>query len=120
MIAAEIAGWLRAFALTASIEVPIAAWLFARAEPSVRRRLGVAFLANLVSHPVVWFVLPRIFVSYPRMVVAAESWAVASEAIFYALVFPNAGPSRAFGVSALANGASLGVGLLLRALTGWV
>jgi hypothetical protein len=41
--------------------------------------------------------------------VGLEAWA-------YALVWQGLGPRKAFGVSAVANGASLATGLLLRGL----
>ena len=115
-----VAAWAKAFALTVAIELPIATWLLARAEPDLRRRLGLVFFANLASHPAVWFVFPALFPSYPAMIVAAESWALLSEAVFFALAFPAAPWRRALGASAVANAASFSAGLILRALTGWV
>ena len=49
-------------------------------------------------------------------IVAAELFALLVEGVAYLLVWPEIGARRAFGTSALANGASFGVGLLLRAL----
>ena len=42
------------------------------------------------------------------------------EAAFYRLVFEESDAVEALGISALANGASLGIGLLVRGATGWV
>jgi hypothetical protein len=132
--------WARAFALTAAIEIVIAMLLFTRVlevtleqepraaegprpgvDPARLARLGaLIFYANLASHPAVWFVFPNLGLSYPTMVLAAELWAVASEAVFYWLVFCNFKFTPAAGVSLVANGSSFGIGLLVREWTGWV
>jgi hypothetical protein len=135
-----VIAWSRAFAFTAAIEIVIAALLFtrvlgvafgeeARADDNPRpaagwarvaRLVALIFYANLASHPAVWFVFPNLGMSYSTMVLAAELWAVASEAIFYSLVFTNVRLDQAAGVSLVANGGSFGLGLLVRAWTGWV
>lgn len=84
------------------------------------KTLALIGFANLASHPAVWFIIPSLRVTYPTMVLVAESWAVLSEAVFYALVIPRLGFSRALGVSLVANGLSFGLGLIIRAVTGWV
>lgn len=115
-----VLAWLRAFALTVAIEVPIAAFLVRREEPRLPRRLVLLFFANLASHPAVWFVFPALGLDYELTVLIAEAWAFGSEALFYRFAFTDVDWRRAVGVSALANGASFGTGLVLRALTGWV
>jgi hypothetical protein len=135
-----VIAWARAFTFTAVIEIVIAAVLFtrvldlspgqeARAGESDRpgansaglaRLVGLLFFANLASHPAVWFVFPKLGMSYSTMVLAAELWAVASEAIFYWLVFSGVKLVPAAGVSLVANGSSFGIGLLLREWGGWV
>jgi len=135
-----VIAWARAFAFTALIEVVIAALLFTRVlgvamgegggapvggrAParwlSVARLAAILFYANLASHPAVWFVFPKLGSSFSMMVLTAEVWAVASEAIFYWLVIPNVRLGQAAGVSLVANGSSFGIGLLVRAWTGWV
>jgi|GEM_PF-362386 len=138
---AYVIAWSRAFAFTAAIEIVIAALLFTRVlgialgeearadndnpRPPARwargaRVVALIFYANLASHPAVWFVFPKLGLSYPTMVLAAELWAVASEAIFYSIVVANVRLSQAAGVSLVANGSSFGLGLLVRAWTGWV
>jgi hypothetical protein len=132
--------WSRAFAFTAAIEIVVAVLLFTkvlgialgeegRADENPRpparwargaRLVVLIFYANLASHPAVWFVVPNLGLTYPTMVLAAELWAVASEAIFYWLVFANVRLGQAAGVSLVANGSSFGIGLLARAWTGWV
>ena len=69
-----------------------------RTSPACRHHHTGAF----VGHPIVWFVFPRVGLSYIAMVWAAEIL------------------DRALILSLMANAASLRFGLALRALTGWV
>jgi hypothetical protein len=106
--------WLVAFLITAAVEAPIVVAL-TRARPvRAGRRVRLAVFAQLASHPLVWFVFPRLVGLTGRTsTLLSEVWAWLVEALFYALVFPGLAPTRALGVSALANGASIVVGLLL-------
>lgn len=134
--------WAKAFALTATVEILVVALLFragvllpakdgegAAAAPvtsapdrraALLRLCAVAFFAQLVSHPSVWFIIPSLVPTYSVMVIVAEVWAVVSEALFYALVVPGVPLRTAAGASLVANGCSFGLGLALRSLTGWV
>jgi hypothetical protein len=112
--------WLKAFLLTVLVEAPIAAALLRRAEPRFARRVALVIFANVASHPAVWFIFPALGMPYTPMLVLAEAWAVLSEALFYRLVFEKTDAAEAFGISALANGASFGIGLLVHATVGWV
>jgi hypothetical protein len=113
--AAYFAAWVRSFAFTQIVEVPI----YLRGVPGNRWRAGaIAFGASALTHPIVWYVFPRLhFASYLRMAVAAEAFAFLAEAV-YLWCFGVRGPARALGWSTLANGASLGLSLLSRALFG--
>jgi ABC-type Co2+ transport system permease subunit len=120
----EIRAWLGAFAFTQAIEMPI--WTYALAR---QRRLAadeepwplwlcvaVAFGASAVTHPVVWFVIPRWAPGgYVAMVVQAEAFAVLVEAGYTGLL----GLRRSLAWSLLANAASAGLGLLSREVFGW-
>ena len=112
--------WLKAFLLTLLVETPIAAALFRPVEPRLPRRVALILFANLASHPAVWFIFPNLGLRYSPALVIAEAWAVLVEAAFYRLVFEESDAVEALGISALANGASLGIGLLVRGATGWV
>jgi hypothetical protein len=112
--------WFKAFLLTVLVETPLAAALLRPAEPRLPRRVALVLFANLASHPAVWFIFPALGLPYLPMLVLAEAWAVLSEALFYRLVFEKTDAVEALGISALANGASFGIGLLVRAATGWV
>jgi hypothetical protein len=110
--------WLAYFALTVTVELLVAVPLLRGAGPgaegSVGRRIGAVLVANLASHPLVWFVLVHLFASRAAYVLVTETWAVASEAAIYAIVFPHVPRARALGISAMANGASFLVGLVVQ------
>lgn len=80
-------------------------------------RLAIAFGASALTHPVVWFVIPRVWSgsSYLAMVVVAEAFAWLAEALWLA----RFRVPRALVWSFAANAASVAVGLTLRELTGW-
>jgi hypothetical protein len=79
-------------------------------------RCAVGFGASAITHPIVWFVIPRVAVgSYWMMVGQAEAFAVIVEAVYMRLF----GLRRALAWSILANAASAGLGLLSRAAFGW-
>lgn len=106
--------WLRAFAFTQLVEAPI-----------YRRAARVSWLHSLapstLTHPIVWFVFPALLGDdasrYIAMVIAAELFAFAFEAL-YLRVVPKVPVKRAFVLSFAANGASLTLGLLSRRLFG--
>jgi len=110
-----IASWARAFAVTLLTEVIVVGWLLGRSW-SVRRRVAVACLAQLASHPAVWFIFPAF--AWPRLtyLAIAETWAVLVETGVYRLAIPGLRTKRAFTVALVANALSYGLGLLLRAL----
>jgi hypothetical protein len=119
-----VLGWLGAFLFTQAVEVPI--WAIAlrldRTVPRGEERwpvwmsCAVGFGASAITHPIVWFVIPRFAVgSYWMMVGQAEAFAVIVEAV-YASLF---GLKRALAWSILANATSAGLGLLSRAAFDW-
>jgi hypothetical protein len=109
--------WFPAFVLTVVVEAPIV-WLLARGvEPNGVRLVVLVVFANLVTHPAVWFIFTQLLVAgTAAFTLAAETWAVGVEAIFYAVVFRGFGVPRALGTSLVANAASYGAGLLTTAL----
>jgi hypothetical protein len=70
-------------------------------------------LAQLATHPAVWFIWPLLGWPRPSYLFAAESFALVVEAGLYALVFERLVWSRAVAASALANAASLAIGIWL-------
>ena len=112
--------WLRAFIATLLLETPAVVWLTRDSPMPSWRRAAVALFANLATHPIVWFVIPAFGLSGTVSRVVAETWAVVIEWWVYFVVFPGMGAGRALGVSALANGFSFGIGLVLFQFTGWL
>ena len=125
--------WFLAFVLTQTVETPLYTWALGRlgrwprwlaggrgraAGPlPLAARVGLGFLASLLTHPVVWFVWPRLIapdLHYSQFVIAAECFAVLTEAALLGLC----GLRWALPVSLATNMASVGVGLLSRALFG--
>jgi hypothetical protein len=104
--------WLVAFALTTVSELVVAVPLLA---PGSRaRRVGAVCLGQLATHPAVWFIWPLLGWSRPSYVLVAEGFALIVEMLVYRLVFERLPWSKALAASALANAASLAIGLWWR------
>jgi hypothetical protein len=109
---------LVAFLATVAVEAPIVLALTRGSSLGAARRLGVIVFAQLATHPLVWFVFPRIAgITGHTSLLLSELWAWLGEAALYALALAGLRPTRALAVSAVANGASLLVGA---ALAGWL
>lgn len=101
--------WLAAFVFTQLVEVPIYA-------VGLRTSIPAALGASAITHPIVWFVLfPFLPLPHGWLTVVAEAFAVLVEAAYFAVLFHR---RRAWAWALLANAASLGTGLLSRALFG--
>ncbi len=106
--------WHAAFVLTVLVEIPIVVAATRHSGLGLHRRMALAFLAQWLTHPIVWFVSRHSSsLSAVEALGCSELWAWLVEAGVYALFLPGLAPLRAAGVSALANGASLGCGVLL-------
>ena len=108
--------WFLAFLVTVAVEAPVVLVLTRGSQAGPARRFALVVFAQLVTHPLVWFVFPRLvgLTGYGATTLA-ELWAWLAEAAFYALVLPGVSMTRALAISALANGASVLAGVLLRA-----
>ncbi len=109
MSTAYVQAWLIAFVFTELVEVPIY---------SVGLRVGIlpALGASAITHPLLWFVFfPHVDLSYRAKLVSSELLVFLVEAAYFAFLFRR---KRALLWSALANGASLGLGMLSRSLFG--
>lgn len=108
-----VSAWFPAFILTVAIETPIV-WALARRSEPDWRRLGILVLfANLATHPLVWFVFTQLFlVGTLAYTLAAESWAIAAEAVFYTVAM-RLTVRRAVTVALAANVVSFVVGRLV-------
>jgi hypothetical protein len=113
--------WLMAFGLTQLVEAPVFALALHRDAEPVRswpRGFAWGWVPSAVTHPFVWFAFPVWMADfdYVWMVVAAEVFAV----IIEAFILRKLGCKHPFSWSLFANALSVGVGLALRAATGWV
>jgi hypothetical protein len=109
--------WFAAFLLTLAVEVPVATLLLRRDEPNLLRVAALVVFANLVTHPLVWYVWSQVFlIGTAEYVIAAEAWAILAEAIFYLVVVRGIRPSRALAVAAVANVASFAAGRVVTQL----
>ena len=114
-----VSDWFAAFIITLAVEVPIGLLLLRKVEPALPRLAVLVGFANLATHPAVWFIFTQLFlVGTPEYIVAAESWAIGAEALFYVVTIRGVGTRRAIGVAIAANMASVAAGLLLGA--GWL
>jgi hypothetical protein len=110
--------YLTALALTYAVELPLLVALL-RGRATWPRILGAGFLASAVTHPLLWFVWPRVvpLESYALFLATGEGLVVAVEAVvIWALAL--GGRRAAWRVAVLAsvavNGASCAAGLLLQ------
>jgi hypothetical protein len=107
--------WPLAFGLTLVIELVVLLAVF-RHEHRTARVILAAGAGNLLTHPIVYLVLPQVAGSYATYIITAELFAFGVEIpVILALVRP-APWYRAVGASALANGASYVTGLVLHGL----
>jgi hypothetical protein len=127
--------WLPAFAFTQAVEVPIYLVALGAAGGSRARRVAVAFGASALTHPIVWWLLPRAWESLYLAIAApsaalriaspggrfvarllfSEAFAVGAEAAYLRAW----GLRRALAWSLVANAASVALGLASRALFAW-
>ena len=105
--------WLVAFLVTVASELVVAVPLLGPVG-SRARRIAAVCLAQLATHPSVWFIWPLLGLPRPLVLLVADGFAVVIESLIYRLSFERLAWSRCFASSALANGASVIVGLWLR------
>jgi len=107
--------WLVAFALTLLIEAPFVLGLLARSERSLCRRCALLVVANLATHPLVWFFFPELPLDRRWSLWLSEGWAFVTEAFVYAaLVTASDQPVRArLGAAVLASAAANAVSWVL-------
>ena len=141
--------WLRSFAFTLTVEVPVFVWMARRYRADPRIPLPRAALAGAwgtcMTHPVLWFLWPRLYVAALSLLLAPEHLReqYGRRAIFFVMDQPHVfwsgvavaelliaciegftfwlaarkiPLSRAMVASFLANGASYGLGQLVRRL----
>lgn len=104
--------WLRGFGLTWMVESAVAIPLLVSTESSRIRRLMAVLLANLATHPLVWFFLSSLGWSRTTFACVAEAWAFGFEILVYRVIFDQAPWRRCLIVSVGANAASFLVGVV--------
>ena len=110
-------GWFAAFLLTLAVEVPIVLLLLARAEPERLRLAAIVVLANLATHPIVWYVISQVaLVGTLGYTLVAEGWAIGAEALCYAVAIRGLSARQALGTAVVANAASYLAGRLAGAV----
>jgi hypothetical protein len=126
-VAYSIGAWFDAFAFTQIVEIPVYVLAMRHAlgtghasrPRTLPIQLLVAFGASAITHPAVWFVIPRVpSASYEEYVIRAEMFAWLVEAFyFYSLhvVYLR----RALVWAFVANALSAGLGFACRAAFGW-
>jgi hypothetical protein len=108
-----VSAWFTAFLVTVAVEGPIVWWFVRAREASVLRVGATVLLANLASHPAVWFIFTQLLlVGTVAYTLTTEAWAVLVEAVLYVLALRDVGPRRALAASLVANLASYLVGVL--------
>jgi hypothetical protein len=109
-----ILAWLRAFSVTVVIEVPLVVLLTRDLSSRWPRRAALALFGQLTTHPLVWFVLPRVpGLTLWQITLVSELFAWLAESVLYATVLEDLRPLRAVGIAGVANAASFAVGLVL-------
>ncbi len=111
--------WLVAFGLTVLLEAPFVLTLLRRLEPSWSRRVGLLLLANVATHPLVWFFFPALPFARRTNLLMSEAWAFVAELLIYATWVSNRSSPRALRLrraaltSLVANAASWALGTAL-------
>ena len=107
--------WARAFALTLGIEVPLYFWLLCKLGFRAHSALGAAIVANAISHPILWFVLPR-FEPYAAFAATGEAVVLVIETLVimaWSVAFkPRLRWKNVIGVVVFVNAASMAAGFL--------
>ena len=112
-----ISSWFAAFVLTLAVEVPLVLAMLRREEPQLARLAVLVVTVNLATHLVVWYVATQLLrVGTIEYVVAAETWAILAEALFYVAAIRGLTLARAVLVAGVANLASFLVGRVLEGI----
>jgi hypothetical protein len=112
-----ISDWFAAFVITLAVELPLVAFLLRRIESDVLR-LGILIVfANLATHLAVWYVFTQLLLlGTPGYTLAAETWAIAAEAVFYWAAIRGLSARRAFAIAVVANVSSFVAGRVVGVL----
>jgi hypothetical protein len=105
--------WLKAFLFTQTVEIPVYVFV-ARGSAKIWRAALAGAACTGLTHPLFWFVWPRVVHDYTAYIVSGELIVtVVESAVFYLLSRPVSA-RLAIAAAFLANTASFGGGLLFR------
>jgi hypothetical protein len=109
--------WIRAFAFTLAVEIPIfaalARWVMKPKSCPVWRLALAGAAGTLFTHPLFWFVWPHVVSDYTFYIISGELLVATIESFtFFAIARPIP-LYRAILVSFIANAVSYGLGTLL-------
>lgn len=107
--------WLTAFVWTLAIELPIYTLAIGRCLPRWWSVVALVVAINAVTHPMLWFVFPRLEPTWWYLV-AGELTVTAIEIALVAIATRR--PARALAAACLANLASLAAGSVLWRVVG--
>lgn len=113
-----VLSWFSAFLLTLSSESLAGLLLIRQPQWPAWKVILVICLGSCITHPILWFVLPRFFSDYTTFVTVGETWVWLTESVVMWLGLRPMTFGRALLNSLLINIASCLVGLILYAL-GW-
>ena len=113
--------WIRAFALTLAVEVPLFVligrlWTQGDERVSIKRLALAGAAGTCVTHPLLWFAWPLVISDYDTYILTGELIVATVESFTFFALARRVRLSRAVAASFLANAASYGGGLALRAL----
>ena len=114
---AYLTAFMKGFALTQSVEIPIVWYILARhfrrsgAEVAAGRIVAAAFFANMATLPSLWFVYPGVL-DVTGTVVLGEATALLAEALLYRMLLGASWRAALF-ASLTANCSSVLVGLIV-------
>jgi hypothetical protein len=105
-------GFGEALGITLAAETAVLFLLF-RNRYAIGKIVGTSIIANLATHPLVWFVFPLAGMPYALAMIVSEFFAIGAEAVILRVLLPNIRIEGALISSALANLASFSAGILI-------
>lgn len=112
MLSDYLSYWPVAFSLTVFVEALVALGLNKWQQwYDDMAFMGAFIIGNIMSHPFLWFVLPKLMPNYTTHLVFGETFVYVFEAFIYYLLLPKISFRRAILISTIQNTASLAIGL---------
>jgi len=111
--------WLKAFAITLALEVPLYVLVSRRFVQKDRKvstlRLALAGAAGtFLTHPLLWFVWPRVVHDYTAYIISGELIVAVVESFVFYLASRAVSLRAAFITSFVANAVSFALGALIQ------